>query len=63
VILASQLPFLVRSRSGRRPGPPQPPQTLARLGYDPIYPKQLGVVALFAVSAFAQSLAADHLFS
>jgi membrane protease YdiL (CAAX protease family) len=64
VILASQLPFLVVAVLGVGAGVRRSPrQTLARLGYGPISPKQLGVVALFAVSAFALSLAADHLFS
>ena len=64
VILASQLPFLVVAVLGVGAGVRRSPrQTLVRLGYGPISPKQLGVVALFAVSAFALSLAADHLFS
>ena len=64
VILASQLPFLVVAVLGVGAGVRRSPrQTLARLGYGPISPKQLGVVALFVVSAFALSLAADHLFS
>jgi membrane protease YdiL (CAAX protease family) len=64
VILASQLPFLVVAVLGVGAGVRRSPrQTLARLGYGPISPKELGVVALFVVSAFALSLAADHLFS
>jgi membrane protease YdiL (CAAX protease family) len=64
VILASQLPFLVVAVLGVGAGVRRSTrQTLARLGYVPISPKQLGVVALFVVSAFALSLAADQLFS
>jgi uncharacterized protein len=64
VILASQLPFLVVAVLGVGAGVRRRPrQTLARLGYGPISPKQLGAVALFVVAAFALSLAADYLFS
>ena len=64
VVLASQLPFLVVAVLGVGAGVRRSPrQTLARLGYGPISPKQLGIVALFVVAAFALSLAADYLFS
>ncbi len=63
LLLASQLPFLVVAvlgvgagvRRGLRP-------TLARLGYGPLGPKGIGVVAVFVVGAFAVSLGADYLF-
>ena len=63
-ILASQLPFLVLAvvgvgvgvRRGLR-------ETLVRLGYGPISLKNVGVVVLFIVGAFALSVAADSLFS
>ncbi|MGB3683917.1 MAG: CPBP family intramembrane glutamic endopeptidase [Rubrobacteraceae bacterium] len=63
-ILTSQLPFLVVALLGvgiftrRSIG-----RTLARLGYGPITPKQLGVVALFIPVAIALSFGADSLFS
>ena len=63
LLLASQLPFLVVAvlgvgagiRRGLRP-------TLARLGYGPLGLAQVGVVAVFVLSAFAVSLGADFLF-
>ena len=63
LLLASQLPFVVVAvlgvgagvRRGLRP-------TLARLGYGPLGPKGIGVVAVFVVGAFAVSLGADYLF-
>ena len=38
-------------------------QTIARLGYGPVSPRQLGVVALFVVGAILLSFAADALFA
>ena len=63
-ILASQLPFvalaIVGVGAGIRRGPRE---TLARLGYGPISLKNVGVVVLFILAAFALSVAADYLFS
>ena len=63
LLLASQLPFVVVAvlgvgagiRRGLRP-------TLSRLGYGPLGPKEVGIVAVFVVGAFAVSLGADFLF-
>ena len=63
LLLASQLPFVVVAilgvgagvRRGLRP-------TLARLGYGPLGPKDVGVVAVFVVGAFTVSVGADALF-
>ena len=63
-ILASQLPFLAVALLGVGVGVRRTPrETLARLGYEPITLKHLGVVALFVGAAFTLSLAADYLFS
>ena len=63
-ILASQLPFvalaIVGVGAGIRRGPRE---MLARLGYGPISLKNVGVVVLFILAAFALSVAADYLFS
>ena len=63
-VLASQLPFVVLAVAGVGAGIRRSPrETLARLGYGPISLRNLGVVALFIVAAFALSVAADYLFS
>jgi membrane protease YdiL (CAAX protease family) len=63
-ILASQLPFVVIALLGVGAGIRRGPrETLARLGYGPISPMQVGVVVLFIVGAIALSVAADALFS
>ena len=63
-VLASQLPFIILAILGVGAGVRRSPrETLARLGYGPISLKNVGVVVLFIVGAFALSMAADYLFS
>ena len=63
-VLASQLPFIVLAVVGVGAGTRRSPrETLARLGYGPISIRNVGVVVLFIVGAFALSVAADYLFS
>jgi membrane protease YdiL (CAAX protease family) len=63
-VLASQLPFIVLAVVGVGAGIRRGPrETLARLGYGPISIRNVGVVVLFIVGAFALSVAADYLFS
>lgn len=63
-ILASQLPFVVVALLGVGAGIRRGPRdTLARLGYGPVSLRQVGLVALFILAAFAVSLGADYLFS
>lgn len=63
LLLASQLPFLVVAVLGVGAGVRRGlRQTLARLGYGPLGPAQIGVVAAFVAGAFAVSLGADFLF-
>jgi len=63
-ILASQLPFLVLALLGVGIGVRRGfRETLARLGYGPISLRNVGVVVLFIVGAFALSVVADYLFS
>ena len=63
LLLASQLPFVVVAVLGVGTGVRRGlRETLARLGYGPLGPGQLGVVAVFVLVAFAASLGADFLF-
>jgi membrane protease YdiL (CAAX protease family) len=64
IVLASQLPLIVLAIVGVGAGIRRSPrETLARLGYAPISLRNVGVVALFIVGAFALSVATDYLFS
>jgi membrane protease YdiL (CAAX protease family) len=63
LLLASQLPFVVVAVLGVGAGVRRGArETLARLGYGPLGPAGIGVVAAFVVVAFAVSLGADFLF-
>jgi uncharacterized protein len=63
-VLASQLPFMVLAVAGVGAGIRRSPrETLARLGYGSISLRNVGVVVLFILTAFALSVAADYLFS
>ena len=63
-VLANQLPALVIAVAGVGAGIRRSPrETLARLGYGPISLRNVGVVALFILAAFALSAASDYLFS
>ena len=63
LLLASQLPFVVVAVLGVGAGVRRGArETLARLGYGPLGPAGLGVVAVFVLAAFAVSLGADFLF-
>ena len=63
-VLASQLPFIVLAVVGVGAGIRRNPrETLARLGYGPISLRNVGVVVVFILAAFALSMAADYLFS
>ncbi|MEW6636547.1 MAG: CPBP family intramembrane glutamic endopeptidase [Actinomycetota bacterium] len=62
-VLMSQLPFLAVALAGVGLGVSRNfRDTLSRLGYGGISPRQLGVVVLFVISAFVLSLSADALF-
>jgi uncharacterized protein len=63
-VLASQLPIIVIAVVGVGAGIRRGPrETLARLGYTSIALKNVGVVVVFILAAFALSAAADYLFS
>jgi len=63
-VLASRLPAIVLAIAGVGAGIRRNPrETLARLGYGPISPRNVGVVVLFILAAFALSIGADYLFS
>ena len=63
-VLTSQLPFVAVALAGVGLGVRRGlRETLSRLGYGPISPKQIGVVALFIAGAFGLSVAADALFA
>ena len=63
-VLASQLPFIVLAVVGVGAGIRRSPrETLARLGYTSISLRNVGVVVVFILAAFALSVAADYLFS
>jgi membrane protease YdiL (CAAX protease family) len=63
-VLASQLPFIVLAVVGVGAGiRRRPRETLARLGYGPISLRNVGVIVLFIIAAFALSAGADYLFS
>jgi membrane protease YdiL (CAAX protease family) len=63
LLLASQLPFVVVAVLGVGAGVRRSLRpTLARLGYGPLGPKGISVVAVFVVGAFAVSVVADGLF-
>lgn len=62
-VLMSQLPFVAVALAGVGLGVRRGlRETLSRLGYGPISPKQLGIVALFIAGALGLSVAADALF-
>jgi CAAX protease family protein len=64
LVLASQLPLVVVALVGVGVGVRRGPrETIARLGYGPVSPLQLGVVFLFILGAFGLSSVADHLFA
>jgi membrane protease YdiL (CAAX protease family) len=64
LVLASQLPLVIIALVGVGVGVRRGPrETLARLGYGPVSPPQLGVVFLFILGAFGISFIADHLFA
>ena len=64
LVLASQLPLVVVALTGVGAGVRRGPrETLARLGYGPITPLQLGVVVFFILGALGLSFVADSLFA
>lgn len=63
-IFVSQVPFLIIAVLGVGAGIHRNlPQTLSRLGYEPISVRQLGVVAVFVVVALGLSLLTNTLFA
>src|SRR5829696_2331018 len=63
LVLASQLPLVVVALVGVGAGVRRGPrETLARLGYGAVSPRQLGVVFLFILGAFGLTSVADYLF-
>jgi membrane protease YdiL (CAAX protease family) len=63
-VLTSQLPLLAIALLGVGAGVQRGPrETLDRLGYGPVSPRQLGIVVLFVGAALAFSAAADALFA
>jgi CAAX protease family protein len=64
LVLASQLPLVVVALAGVGLGLRRGPrETLTRLGYGPVTPLQLSLVALFILGAFVVQFLADSLFA